>query len=137
MSGDLNWGPEFLTSLSNDYKLLLSVGITTLSWVIVTYATQPTDYKTLATFFNAIKPYGNGWNGFKKVAEKENIALEKGVGSMSVDILAMFLGIIIVYSALFCVGMFIYGNISTALILLVITFGAALLLNKTWKKITF
>ena len=137
LSGDLNWGPEFLTTLSNDYKLLLSVGITTLSWVIVTYATQPTDYKTLATFFNAIKPYGNGWSGFKKIAEKENIPLEKGVGSMSVDILAMFLGIIIVYSALFCVGMFIYGNISTALILLVIAFGAALLLNKTWKRITF
>jgi len=137
MSSDLNWGPEFLTSLTNDYKLLLSVGITTLSWVIITFATKPTDYKTLATFFNAIKPYGNGWNGFKKIAVKENIPLEKGVGSMSVDILAMFLGIIIVYSALFCVGMFIYGNISTALILLVITFGAALLLSKTWKKITF
>ena len=137
LSSDLNWGPEFLTTLSNDYKLLLSVGITTLSWVIVTYATQPTDYKTLATFFNAIKPYGNGWNGFKKIAEKENITLEKGVGSMSVDILAMFLGIIIVYSALFCVGMFIYGNISTAAILLVITFGATLLLMKTWKKIEF
>lgn len=137
LSADLNWGPEFLTTLSNDYKLLLSVGITTLSWVIVTYATQPTDYKTLATFFNAIKPYGNGWNGFKKIAEKENIPLEKGVGSMSVDILAMFLGIIIVYSALFCVGMFIYGNISTALILLTITVGATLLLLKTWKKIEF
>lgn len=137
LSADLNIGPDFLTSLSNDYKLLLSVGITTLSWVIVTYATKPTDYKTLSTFFNAIKPYGNGWNGFKKIAEKENIPLEKGVGSMSVDILAMFLGIIIVYSALFCVGMFIYGNISTALILLVITAGAAYLLNKTWKKIKF
>lgn len=137
LSSDLNIGPEFLTTISNDYKLLLSVGITTLSWVIVTFATQPTDYKTLATFFNTIKPYGNGWNGFKKVAEQENIRLEKGVGSMSVDILAMFLGIIIVYSALFCVGMFIYGNISTALILLTITFGATLLLLKTWKKIEF
>lgn len=137
LSSDLNIGPDFLTTISNDYKLLLSVGITTLSWVIVTYATQPTDYKTLATFFNAIKPYGNGWNGFKKVAEKENIPLEKGVGSMSVDILAMFLGIIIVYSALFCVGMFIYGNISTAVILLTITIGTSILLMKTWKKIEF
>lgn len=137
LSSDVNIGPDFLTNMSNDYKLLLSVGLTTLSWVIVTFATQPTDHKTLATFFNAIRPYGIGWNGFKKIAKDENIALEKGVGKFSVDILAMFLAIIIVYSALFCVGMFIYGNLNTAVILLAITLAATLLLTRTWKKINF
>jgi hypothetical protein len=51
--------------------------------------------------------------------------------------LAMFLGIIIVYSALFATGMFIYGNISTALILTSITLVAVVLLIRTWKKLTF
>lgn len=137
LSADINIGPDFLTNMSNDYKLLLSVGITTLSWVIVTFATQPTDHKTLATFFNAIRPYGMGWNGFKRIAKNENIPLKEGVGKFSVDILAMFLAIIIVYSALFCVGMFIYGNMSTAFILLAITLTAVLLLTRTWKKLTF
>lgn len=137
LSADINIGPDFLTTMSNDYKLLLSVGITTLSWVIVTLATQPTDHKTLATFFNGIRPYGMGWNGFKRIAKNENIPLKEGVGKFSIDILAMFLAIIIVYSALFCVGMFIYGNTGTALILLAITLTAVLLLTRTWKKLTF
>ncbi len=137
MSTDLGIGPEFLTAMSDGNKLLMAVGITTVSWVVVTISTKPTDYKTLATFFNAIRPYGQGWNGFKKIAQVENIPLEKEVGKFSVDILAMFLGIIIVYSALFCVGMFIYGNLSTALILLAITLGATFLMTRTWKKLSF
>ncbi len=137
MSKDLQWGPEFLTSLGDDYKLLLSVGITTLSWVIVTFVTRPTDYATLAKFFNAIRPYGIGWNGFKNIAKGENIKLEEGTGKFSVDLLAMFLGIIIVYSALFSVGMFIYGNTVNGLILLAISAGASFLLSRTWKKLSF
>ena len=114
-------GPESLTSIAGDYKLLLSVGITTISWVAVTLLTKPTDPKTLADFFNLVMPYGKGWNGYKLIAEKKNIYLEDGVGKPSVDILAMFLGIIIVYGALFAVGQFIYGNLGIGAILLVIT----------------
>lgn len=137
LSKDLSWGPEFLTSMSDDYKLLLSVGLTTISWVIVTFVTQPTDYATLAKFFNTIRPYGTGWNGFKAIAKKENIELKSGVGKFSVDILAMFLAIIIVYSALFCVGMFIYGNMTNGFILLAISLVSTLMLTRTWKKLSF
>lgn len=137
LSKDLEWGPEFLTSLGDDYKLLLSVGITTLSWIIVTFVTRPTDYATLAKFFNTIRPYGMGWNGFKARAKEENIELEEGVGKFSVDLLAVFLAIIIVYSTLFGVGMFIYGNTINGLILLAIAIITILLLRRTWKKLTF
>lgn len=130
-------GPDFMLAIPGDYQLLWSVGITTIAWVGVTLLTQPTDYQRLATFFNSVKPYGIGWNGFKRIAQKEGIQLESHVGRFSIDILAMFLGIIIVYSALFGVGMLLYGNISTAVILLSVTLVSVLLLLRTWKKLTF
>jgi SSS family solute:Na+ symporter len=130
-------GPEIFASIPDDYKLLLSVGITTVTWLLVTLTTRPTDYKKLATFFNSVRPYGMGWNGFKKIAKTEGIALEPKIGRFSIDLLAMFLGIVIVYAALFATGMFIYGNIPTALILTGITLVGAILLMRTWKKLTF
>lgn len=132
-----NIGPEFLTSIKSEFKLLLSVGVTTVAWVSVTLLTKPTDYRTLASFFNSVKPYGSGWNGFKKIAKAEHISLEKGTGKSSIDILAVFLGIIAVYSALFSTGMFIYGKMTNGIILLVVTLSAILMLRNTWRKIKF
>ena len=132
-----NIGPESLTSISADYKLLLSVGITTISWVAVTLLTKPTDSRKLADFFNLVMPYGKGWNGYKKIAEEENIYLEDGVGKPSVDILAMFLGIVIVYTALFSVGQIIYGNTSTGIFLMIIAAVSSLVLRGLWRKLSF
>lgn len=129
--------PAFLFELPSEYKLLLSVGVTTVSWIAVTFMTKPTDHKTLASFFNLVKPYGSGWNKFKEIAKTENIDLQEGTGRLSIDILAMFLGIIIVYSALFSTGMFIYGNITNGVILLAVTIVSGLLLKNTWKKLKF
>ncbi|MFT6872618.1 MAG: SSS family solute:Na+ symporter [Roseivirga sp.] len=129
--------PAFLFELPSEYKLLLSVGITTVAWVAVTFMTKPTDHKTLASFFNLVKPYGNGWNKFKQIAKTEKIDLKEGTGRLSIDILAMFLGIIIVYSALFSTGMFIYGNMTNGMILLSVTLVSSILLKKTWKKLKF
>lgn len=129
--------PAFLFELPSEYKLLLSVGVTTVAWLAVTFMTKPTDHKTLASFFNLVKPYGNGWNKFKKIAKTEKIDLKEGTGRLSIDILAMFLGIIIVYSALFSIGMFIYGNTYNGVILLTVTVLSSFLLNITWKKLKF
>lgn len=131
------FGPESLTSIPSDYQLLLSVGVTTLAWVLVTLATKPTDYKTLVSFFNSVKPYGSGWNGLKRQAQQQGDSLEPGVGRFSIDLLALFLGIVIVYAALFSMGMFIYGETVNGLILLFIALGAAALLRNTWKKLSF
>lgn len=132
-----NIGPEILTSIPDEYKLVLSVVVTTLAWVLVTLLTKPTDYKTLVSFFNLVKPYGKGWNGLKRQAENKGDKLEATIGRFSIDLLALFLGIVMVYAALFSVGMFIYGEIMTASILLVIVLVSIFMLRKTWKKLSF
>ena len=132
-----NIGPQFLTSIPDEYKLVLSVVVTTLAWVLVTLLTKPTDYKTLVSFFNLVKPYGKGWNGLKKQVTANGDSLSNSVGRFSVDLLALFLGIVMVYGALFSVGMFIYGEIMTATILLAIVLISIFFLRKTWRKLSF
>ena len=131
------FGPESLTSISSEYQLLLSVGVTTAVWVLVTLMTKPTDYKTLVSFFNLVKPYGMGWNGLKRQAEAKGEKLQAGVGRFSVDLLAMFAGIVLIYALLFATGMFIYGNIEYGLIGLAIVVVSTISLINVWKKLTF
>lgn len=131
------FGPESLTSISSEYQLLLSVGITTAVWVLVTLMTKPTDYKTLTGFFNLVKPYGMGWNGLRKQAAAKGEQLAPGIGKFSVDLLAMFAGIVLVYALLFATGMFIYGKILFGFIWLAIVVVSTFTLINAWKKLSF
>lgn len=131
------FGPEMMTSIPTEIQLLWSVGVTTASWVLVTLMTKPTDYKTLQTFFNSVKPYGVGWRGFKKIAESNQLPLEKSVGRFSFDLTAMFAGLFIVYGLLFSIGQFIYGNLMLGSLFLAIALIATLGLMRVWKKLTF
>ena len=123
--------------IPTDIELLLSVGITTVSWVLVALITSPTSTAQLARFFNSVKPYGSGWNGFKRQASDEGVALEKGTGRFSIDLLAMLLGIFMVYALLFSVGLIIYGNYAFGFSLFSLAFAAAFFLNLLWKKLSF
>lgn len=131
------FGPESLTSISSEYQLLLSVGITTAVWVLVTLMTKPTDYKTLTDFFNLVKPYGMGWNGLRKQAKSKGDQLAPGIGKFSVDLLAMFAGIVLVYALLFATGMFIYGNILFGFIWLAVVIVSTISLIKVWRRLSF
>lgn len=47
--------------LPGHYELILGVGITTVSWLIVTFITKPTDTITLTKFYILIHPFGKAW----------------------------------------------------------------------------
>lgn len=132
-----NIGPEFLTSIPDEYKLVFSVVVTTLAWLLVTLMTKPTDYKTLVSFFNLVKPYGKGWNGLKKQANVNGDSLSNSVGRFSVDLLALFIGIVLIYALLFATGMFIYGNTLFGFIWLAVVIISIISLIKVWRKLSF
>ncbi|MCT4622742.1 MAG: Na+:solute symporter [Schleiferiaceae bacterium] len=52
------------------YSFFVTVGITTLSWIVVTFITEPTNSKTLNHFFDRIQPDG-AWGEFRQ--QKEGI----------------------------------------------------------------
>lgn len=91
------WEIEFPDSF------FITVGITTASWLIVTFLTRPTDTKVLETFCQLIRP-GIGWNPvYKKLgAEPEKM-------NWPYSLTSLMSSIILVYSILFLMGKFIFG----------------------------
>ena len=112
-------------------ELLLSVLITTSSWIIITLLTKPTKKEKLLEFYYKIKPYGIGWNGFLKA---NNLVQFKGKESPMKDLLLMFIFIIIIYFGLFGVGYLLYGNILYGTIMLIISFVLSITANNIMSK---
>jgi Na+/proline symporter len=90
--------------VSASAQLVIGVGITTVGWLLVTFLTAPTDRATLQSFYDRIHPMGPGWRG--------------GVTTRSADpgesvtaaFLCWFLGVAVIYTALFGTGYFVYGH---------------------------
>jgi len=127
----------FPTGLAGHWELVLGVGITTVTWVMVTLLTKPESDDTLKSFYELVKPYGKGWNRFKEKMSSSGIQLEKGTGRFSADLMAVILGIFIVYAALFAIGMFVYGEMMNGILLSALTLVSSVGLIRIWRKLSF
>ena len=113
-------------------KFPFIVLVTTSIWLIVTFITPADEKETLIKFYKKTKPGGPGWN---KIKEHVTINDQKVEWIVPKGILCMIIGCITIYSALFSTGYFIYGEISSALIFLLVTIISGLILFKNSKKI--
>ena len=96
------------------WQLLLGIGITTLTWVAVTFLTRPEDTETLKGFVRLTRPGGPGWKKVNAELEAEGHAAI--THQLPLEILCMAVGVLTVYGALFATGFWIYGNILPAVI---------------------
>ena len=117
-------------------KLLWGVGITTLSWILVTLITRPTDEATLIQFYNKIIPYGSGWNGFKHKMRSRGVVLNTSKERFSSDLLLFLLGVVVVYFVLFGTGYVIYGQWLGATVLITASLIGTILMFKIFKNRT-
>jgi len=123
--------------MSAHWKLLYGVGITTASWIAITYITPQTDNSTLLSFYKLIKPHSYGW---KKVIQ-QGIALNElkssdvTTGKLPLELLAMFSGIFLVYGALFAIGFWIFGNLGSAFIASIVAVLGAIVMFRSWGKV--
>ena len=99
------------------WQLILGVIITTLSWVIITLLTPPTEKETLNKFDSLI---------FEKEDKFKNIG---------VKIIAFISGTVGIYSFLFATGNWIYGKTILASGLTLLTIICIGILLRIWKKI--
>lgn len=111
--------------LADWQKLVGGAVLTTIVWVLATFFTPLTDDATLRDFYRKIRPGGNGWDPVLEKAAAEGETIEKEQGQLPLEILSMMIACITVYAALFATGNWIYGNMSNALLLTVITGGGA------------
>ncbi|MFQ3332578.1 MAG: SSS family solute:Na+ symporter [Flavobacteriales bacterium] len=115
--------PEFM-------KFPMVVLITTVIWLVVTFATPAEDKEVLLIFYKKTVPGGPGW---KAIVGNEQI--ENEGWSVPSGILAMLLALAMIYSMLFATGYLIYGNLQLGGILMLIALIAAYLLSKVWSRI--
>lgn len=97
-------------------ELILSVGLTTIVWLFVTFMTPVTEEEVLKSFYKKVHPGGSGWNPVRKLLGDAAPSQE----SLAPQIGLMLMGTFAVYGFLFGIGKIIYGSTLTGVVLLII-----------------
>lgn len=110
---------------------------TTVCWLLVTFLTPKEKNEVLFNFYKKTQPGGPGWKKVIKAAKDQNIDIveSKEAWTVPTGILAVLVGTVAVYGALFTTGKFIYGEYQNAGLFLVITLLAAFTLLFLWRKL--
>ncbi|NND79043.1 MAG: Na+:solute symporter [Maribacter sp.] len=109
--------------------------ITTIIWLTATFVTQPESKDVLRSFYKKIQPGGPGWRKVVDEAKKDNIEVDLGEKwSVPSGILAMLLGVVLIYTIMFATGHWIYGHTTSALIHTGLALISGFSLIKAWGK---
>ena len=119
--------------LSSHAALVWSVALTTVVWVVVTFATKPADTETLRRFYRKVRPAGRGW---AKVVGPEEADGPRD--NLSLAFLGWVFGCTFVYSGLFGTGALLYGQPLQGTVCLAVTMSAGLglawVVPKIWRE---
>jgi solute:Na+ symporter, SSS family len=124
----------FSSELSGSEQLIYGVLLTTISWVFVAFKSKSTDELTLVSFYKKIQSGGPGW---KKIRDKMGITESAEKWDVGQGVLAMFVGTIAIFSFLFSIGKFLYGDTITSIILLIVFLIGSVFVIKTMKSMRF
>jgi Na+/proline symporter len=113
-------------------KLIYSVTITTIGWLLVTFLTAPEKDEVLLSFYRKVTPAAFGW---KKVLDRYPNERQV-IGQLPKEIGLMMIGSVMIYAALFSTGFFIYGNMMAGFISAVVALAGGLIILKSWKTIS-
>jgi len=119
-------------------KLLITIVIVTISWLVSTLVTQPEDKEILRSFYKLTKPGGPGWKKVVEDAKADGEPCDDGDGvgwQMPKQILLVFIGCLTIYASLFGIGGLVYGNLIQGFILLAVATVGAISLFKIMNKL--
>ena len=111
-------------------QLAVGVAVTTVGWIVVTFLTRPAAPETLRRFHDAIQPMGPGWAGAGL-----GLVRDEDGDSPAAAFLAWFLGVTVVYGALFGIGYTLYGRTPLALLCLGTSAVAGVFLMRTLPRV--
>jgi hypothetical protein len=94
------------TPLGFARTMLTTVAVTTVVWIIVTFATKPEPMDTLVAFYRRVRPAGPGWTPVRAVAGLP----AGGVDELGPAAVNWVMGIAVVYSVLFMLREMLFGS---------------------------
>jgi hypothetical protein len=130
---------------TTDAALIITILVTTVSWVLTAYLAPQTDVDTLIAFYKKVKPFGPGWKAIARmVASNANPPAQAGATSdaetdgesyanMSICLLGWIVGCTIIWTALISIGDFLYGNVRAGALLALFTLLCGVALAKIVK----
>ncbi len=129
---------KFGVFVPTHYALILTVAVTTISWMLTAYLGPQTDKAKLISFYRKVRPFGPGWKAIRKEAGISE-AEAKGTGdSFPVALVGWVSGSLTIWSALFTVGNVLYGRWVYAGVLFAVFAASGLVLikvvNRLWSK---
>ncbi len=111
-------------------SLLVTIGVTTLVWICVTFLTPPADEAVLAAFYERVRPAGPGWARIRRKS-----GLPASPDSLPLALLGWVLGLACVYGTLFAAGAFLYGRPAEGAGWTAVTLAAAIALLATGRRL--
>ncbi len=108
-------GPEFIVFAKTT---LFTTAVTTIAWIIVTFATKPEPDDVLVKFYRHVRPHAAGWNRIAEIAP--DVPRTRDLGA---NLLSWVLGCAMVYAFLFGIGELCFGRYGQA----ALTLGAGIL----------
>jgi SSS family solute:Na+ symporter len=136
--------PEFGEQISqlfgamewSNLQILISVFITTSSWLLTAFVAPQTEASKMAKFVELVNPGGPGWKKIHDdaIANGTPLQLTHVADSLPRGVLCMFLGCVGVYSLLFAIGYSLYGRCNLAIGLFFVSTVATITLSVVWSK---
>jgi solute:Na+ symporter, SSS family len=117
-------------------RLVITIAVTTVCWLLAAYFAPQTDRKTLIEFYSKVRPAGPGWEPIRIEAGISKEEAAKTGDSIPLALVGWVTGCAMIWSSLFTVGNFLYGRYDYALALgaVFVVSGIILLkvVNKLW-----
>ena len=113
------------------YIMLVTVGITTLIWVVVTLMTSPEPAEKLIAFYRRVRPEGPGWT---EIAREAGLAESHAQGRLSLQFVNWILGVALIYGSLFGIGKLIFKEWGTGLLYLLVAIVAGALISRNLSR---
>jgi len=120
------------------YALILTVLVTTISWVLTALLGPQTDRDQLIKFYRKVKPMGPGWKAVRREAGITEAEARGTHESFPLALVGWVSGSLTIWSALFTVGNVLYGRwvYAGVLFAVFVVSGIVLLkvINRLWSK---
>ncbi|MBP1661635.1 MAG: sglT 2 [Candidatus Aminicenantes bacterium] len=129
---------KFGFTVPTHYALILTVLVTTISWMLTAYLGPRTDQDQLVKFYRKVRPFGPGWKAIRREAGITEAEARGTHESFPLALAGWVSGSLTVWSALFTVGNVLYGRWVYAAVLFAVFVASGFVLlkviNRLWAK---
>ncbi|HTK46447.1 MAG TPA: sodium:solute symporter family protein [Gemmatimonadaceae bacterium] len=116
--------------LVQSWVMLITVGVSTVVWLSVTYLTAPEPEAKLEAFYEKVRPGGPGWRRISTRLGYPGESIPGGALAWT----NWIAGIVAVYASLFGIGKIVFGELGAGIVLLLIAVVAFAWIAKAFRE---